>query len=111
MTNEEKRKLVIDEKAIILHYGFEMQAQKLKEELIELFDAANGYLDKSDTEAHFLEEMADVEVMIDQMKLHFEALDRVDEIKRAKVKRQLNRIGNEIKKNADEIRKSAKGKC
>lgn len=111
MTNEEKNRLIIGEKAIILHYGFEMQVQKLKEELYELIEAASGYVRRTDTEAHFLEEMADVEVMIDQMKLHFEALDRVDEIKRAKVKRQLNRIGNEIKKNADEIRKSAKEKC
>lgn len=104
MIDEERCRLKIDEREILYHYGFEPQVQKLKEELIELFDAANGYLDKTDTEEHFLEEVADVLVMCDQMIIHFNGRDKVEEIMKSKVKRQLNRIGNEI-------RKSAKGKC
>ena len=104
MTDIEKVELKVDEGKILYHYTFIPQVQHLKQELAELMEAADGYVNSTDTEAHFLEEIADVEVMCDQMKLHFEAWDRVNEIKREKVKRQLNRIGNEI-------RKSAKGKC
>lgn len=104
MIDEERCRLKIDEREILSHYGFEAQVQQLKEELIELFDAATGYIEKTDTEEHFLEEIADVRVMCDQMTIHFNAGDKVEEIMKSKVKRQLNRIGNEI-------RKSAKGKC
>ena len=104
MTDEEKCRLKVEEGEILAHYGFEAQVQQLKEELIELFDAATDYIEKTDTEEHFLEEVADVLVMCDQMIIHFNGRDKVEEIMKSKVKRQLNRIGNEI-------RKSAKGKC
>ena len=97
MTDIEKAELKRDEIKIINHYGFINQALKLKEELAELIDATDGYVNFTDTEAHFLEEIADVEVMCDQMKLYLDAWDRVNEIKRAKVDRQLRRIEDELR--------------
>lgn len=88
-------KLRLGERAILNHYGITEQVSKLKEECRELIEAADGYINGTDSKAHFLEEMADVEVMLDQMKLHFNAQDKVDEIKRFKVKRQLGRIERE----------------
>lgn len=96
MTDIEKVEMKVDEGKILHHYGFIPQVQHLKQELEELMEAADGYVNGIDTEAHFLEEIADVEVMIDQMKLHFEAWDRVNEIKREKVNRQLDRIAQEV---------------
>lgn len=88
-------KLRLGERAILNHYGITEQVAKLKEECRELIEASDGYINGTDSKAHFLEEIADVEVMLDQMKLHFNAQDKVDEIKRFKVKRQLGRIERE----------------
>ena len=88
-------KLRLGERAILNHYGITEQVAKLKEECRELIEAADGYINGTDSKAHFLEEIADVLVMIEQMIMHFNAQDRVDEIKRFKVKRQLGRIERE----------------
>ena len=58
----------------------------------ELIKAADGFVNDIDTKAHFIEEMADAEVMIDQMKIYFNAWDRVNCKKREKVDMQLKRI-------------------
>ena len=76
-------------------YGITEQVAKLKEECRELIEASDGYINGTDSKAHFLEEIADVLVMIEQMIMHFNAQDKVDEIKRFKVKRQLGRIERE----------------
>jgi len=88
-------KLRLGERAILKHYGVTEQVAKLKEECRELIEASDGYINGTDSKAHFLEEIADVEVMLDQMKLHFGVWDRVDEIKMFKVKRQLGRMERE----------------
>lgn len=88
-------KLRLGERAILKHYGITEQVAKLKEECRELIEASDGYINGTDSKAHFLEEMADVEVMIEQMIMHFNAQDKVDEIKRFKVKRQLGRMERE----------------
>ena len=88
-------KLRLGERAILKHYGITEQVSHLKEECRELIEAADGYINGTDSKAHFLEEIADVLVMIEQMIMHFNAQDRVDEIKRFKVKRQLGRIERE----------------
>lgn len=88
-------KLRLGERAILKRYGITEQVAKLKEEAYELIEASDGYINGTDSKAHFLEEMADVEVMIEQMKLHFNAQDKVDEIKRFKVKGQLGRMERE----------------
>ncbi len=102
MTDLEKVELKVDEGKILYHYGFIPQVQQLKEELKELIEAADGYVNGIDTQLHFLEEMADVEVMIDQMKLHFGAWDKVNEIKREKVDRQMRRIADELRQGTQE---------
>lgn len=66
-------KLRLGERAILNHYSITEQVAKLKEEAYELIEASDGYINGTDSKAHFLEEMADVEVMLDQMKLHFNA--------------------------------------
>ena len=104
MTDEEKCRLKVDEGEILAHYGFEAQVQQLKEELIELFDAATGYIEKTDTEEHFLEEIADVRVMCDQMTIHFNAGDKVEEIMKSKVQRQKRRIANELRQSSSKDR-------
>ena len=88
-------KLRLGERAILNHYGITEQVSRLKEEAYELIEAADGYINGTDSKAHFLEEIADVEVMLDQMIMHFNAQDKVDEIKRFKVKRQLGRMERE----------------
>lgn len=88
-------RLRLGERVILNHYGITEQVAKLKEEAYELIEASDGYINGTDSKAHFLEEMADVEVMIEQMIMHFNAQDKVDEIKRFKVKRQLGRIERE----------------
>lgn len=88
-------KLRLGERAILNHYGITEQVSQLKEEAYELIEAADGYINGTDSKAHFLEEIADVLVMIEQMIMHFNAQDKVDEIKRFKVKRQLGRIERE----------------
>ena len=82
-------KLRLGERAILNYYGITEQVAKLKEEAYELIEASDGYINGTDTELHFQEEIADVLVMIEQMIMHFNAQDKVDEIKRFKVKRQL----------------------
>lgn len=104
MTDEEKCRLKVDEGEILAHYGFEAQVQQLKEELIELFDAATGYIEKTDTKEHFLEEIADVRVMCDQMTIHFNAGDKVEEIMKSKVQRQKRRIANELRQSSSKDR-------
>ena len=64
-------KLRLGERAILKHYGITEQIAKLKEEAYELIEASDGYINGTDSKAHFLEEMADVEVMIEQMIMHF----------------------------------------
>ena len=95
MTDIEKLILKVNEGKILNHYGITEQVSKLKEECQELIEAADGYINGTDSKAHFLEEMADVLVMIEQMIMHFNAQDKVDEIKRFKVKRQLGRMERE----------------
>lgn len=88
-------KLRLDERAILNHYGITEQVAKLKEEAYELIEASDGYINGTDSKAHFLEEIADVLVMIEQMIMHFNAQDKVDEIKKSKVERQLGRMERE----------------
>lgn len=98
MTDREKCVLKRDENVILAHYGFVSQVEKLKEELNELIEAACGYVNGIDAEEHVIEEMADAEVMIDQMKIYFNAWDSVNWKKREKVDRQLIRISQEVSK-------------
>lgn len=93
MTDLDKVKLKADEITIARHYGKVGQALKLFEECGELEEALRGYINGTDTKEHAVEEMADVEVMLDQFKYHFLNCEKqVEDIKRAKVDRQLLRM-------------------
>lgn len=73
------------------HYGKEHQLEKCKEELNELIEALGG-----SNNTHLVEEIADVEIMISQIKYLRDIPDeRVDVIKKYKIQRQLRRIANE----------------
>ena len=79
-----------DLKYIADHYGVEHQLGKCKEELGELIKA----IDSTNDEA-IIEEIADVEIMTEQLKQLMRA-DRVVELyKDYKIARQLRRIAEE----------------
>lgn len=93
MIDIERAALKRDEGIIAQHYGVLHQALKLFEELNECIEAMRGYINGTDTKEHAIEEMADVEVMIDQFKYYFLSCEKqVEDVKRAKVDRQLMRI-------------------
>ena len=80
-----------DLKYIADHYGKEHQLEKCKEELNELIEALG-----SNCDIHLAEEIADVEIMISQIKYLRNIPDeQVDVIKKYKIQRQLRRIENE----------------
>lgn len=84
------------------HYGYENQSLKLLEELAELQQAVIRYnlsLEKNESLSTTLalsenvyEEMADVEIMIDQIKYLLCAETEVDKFKVKKLNRQLKRM-------------------
>lgn len=79
-----------DLKYIADHYGLEHQQGKCKEELGELIEA----IDSLDERA-IIEEVADVEIMISQIKYLRDIPDeQIDVIKKYKTQRQLTRIAN-----------------
>lgn len=79
-----------DLKYIADHYGLENQLGKCKEELNELIEALGG-----SSNIHVVEEIADVEIMISQIKYLRDIPDeQVDVIKEYKIQRQLQRIEN-----------------
>lgn len=79
-----------DLKYIADHYGLEHQLGKCKEELNELIEALG-----SNCDTHLAEEIADVEIMISQIKyLRDIPTKRVDFVKKYKIQRQLQRIEN-----------------
>lgn len=77
---------------IIEHYGVNNQLKKLTEEVYELQESI---LEQHNIE-HILEEYADVEVILEQIKQYFKLDDdKIELIKDYKVARQLYRIRNE----------------
>lgn len=91
MTQEQKQQC----KQIFKHYGAENQLDKLLEEAEELIEATMKYQeDKSEANLnHLAEEMADVEIMLRQIKAVVG--DKVDEFIQCKLTRQLKRIEDE----------------
>lgn len=76
---------------IFNHYGEHHQKQQLIQELAELIQA----ITKDDKE-NFIEELADVQVMIDQFTISNPELDeKYQQIQLEKVKRQIQRIEEE----------------
>lgn len=90
MTEKEMIEYSKAETAILKHYGLKAQKQQFIQELAELIVA----LTKKDLD-NLIEEMADVQVMIDQFTINDVDLDlKMQEIQLAKVRRQLERIKN-----------------
>lgn len=81
---------------ILRHYGEQTQRRQLVEECAELIQAVTKYerTDKPSAWYNFIEEMADVEIMLEQMRqtLTENELDTLQRITNAKINRQLNRI-------------------
>lgn len=80
-----------DLKYIADHYGLEHQQGKCEEELNELIEALG-----SSSNTHLVEEIADVEIMISQIKyLRNIPTEQLDVVKKYKIQRQLRRIAKE----------------
>lgn len=85
-----------DLKYIADHYGNEHQLEKCKEELNELIEA----IDSKDEES-IIEEIADVEIMTNQLKYLMRAERLVEHYKNYKTQRQLARIAKELGNGCD----------
>ena len=82
---------------IIEHYGTEHQLVKLAEEAGELVQASLKYVDKPSTLtlANLIEEMADVALLTEQVKIMFNISDsELETIMMEKVEREGRRIRN-----------------
>ena len=93
-------------KKIVEHYGIEAQARQTMEECAELIQALNKYLrvtdgdstDISEDEAvlNIAEEAADVQIMLEQMKIHFDIEKETAQLMDEKLNRTLERMKKEI---------------
>ena len=99
MSEEEYKKSIA---AIVEHYGFNCQSRQLFEEMGELTVAINkwwrcdGSLEEcSAKRANIVEEIADVQIMLDQMIYFLCCPKRVKEVKQEKIIRQLKRMESE----------------
>ena len=82
-----KLKLIFD------HYGIDAQLKKLNEEFYELIVAI---VEKNQSKTHIEEELADVFVMLEQIKIHFNFKDEeIEKIMLKKIDRTIERINNE----------------
>ena len=85
------------------HYGFESQSRQLIEEMAELTQAINKHWRNhfcKDTETKIVEEIADVEICLEQIKFLIGCGAKVEEKHCEKIIRQLKRISEE---NAERI--------
>lgn len=87
---DRKRKLLF----LIDHYGTKKQQDIAIEELAELKKAIIKYRrEPSDkTKEAVIEEIADVQVMLEQLKMIFSCRSKIDEIMDAKIDRQIKRV-------------------
>lgn len=91
---------------IINHYGVMKQLKYFQTEVFELNEAiiraeeelrTDGFLSiTEENKEHIAEEIADVMVILEQLRLHYEiSIEEVGKIFKSKVERQLERIKNE----------------
>ena len=98
---------------IILHYGVNAQQRQLAEEVFELQEAIYQYIAQKEAcenigcsrihidkcKEHIAEEIADVMIMLGQFVYYYDINERnINKIADYKIKRQLERIKNEVKK-------------
>lgn len=93
---DRERKLLF----LIDHYGTRIQQDIAIEELSELQKSIIKYRrEPSDkTKESVVEEIADVQVMLEQLKMIFSCRTKIDEIMDAKIDRQIKRIMDESKR-------------
>ena len=95
MTDIEKAMQKRDIEAIANHFGA-LQFDKTIEELEELREAIEDYKESGfmsiSHKEHIIEEIADVELMTEQLKYLLEGKNKAEEIKAYKIKRTLGRI-------------------
>ena len=89
---------------IIKHYGVNAQQRKLAEEVFELQEAITAYendydgLNMGNDTNHITEEIADVMCLLFQFSEYYKIdIDDISETIDYKIKRQLERIKNEVK--------------
>lgn len=97
---EEKRSYEMKEKEkeIIEHYGVMPQLKHLQGEMFELTEAIINHENEmtKGNLSHIIEELADVQVMIDQLKTYYKVKDiDLNKEMEYKVNRQMNRIAGE----------------
>ena len=80
---------------IIAHYGARTQIEKSVEECAELIQALMKPRNPREIIDSVVDELADVSVMVEQLKLIFFCADQVEERIDFKIKRQLERIEKE----------------
>ena len=86
-------------RAALRKYGIEAQTMQTIQELSELIRAlAGGKCNKGQKQQeHISEEIADVEIMLAQIKLYYPKMARnVEEVKESKLRRLADRVGMEI---------------
>lgn len=90
---EKARHYFLGLKKIALYYGITPQLGILQEECAELIQAISKHL-RGEPKDNMLEEIADVEIMIDQIKILLDGYDlqAISHIKENKIDRQLARI-------------------
>ena len=98
--NEEEYKKSIS--AIVEHYGFNCQSRQLFEEMGELTVAINKWWrcdgsveERATKRANIVEELADTQIMLDQMIYFLCCYKEVEDVKQAKIWRQLKRMESE----------------
>lgn len=93
---------------IISYYGEQFQIDKAIEEMSELTQALIKARQDPDnlTEENVLEEIADVWVMTEQLKLIFKGQEVVEEYIDYKISRQMQRIMNESRQRRRLLKKS-----
>ena len=93
MTDMERRTFC----AALYHYGGQAQITMVFEEMAELQDVLCKFLRgrvDGDTCANIAEEIADVEIMLEQMKMLFCCAEDVRSVRRRKVERLKERLDN-----------------
>lgn len=93
MTQEQLRQLNF----IVEHYGSANQLNKSIEELSELITEISRYdADEPHRRGNIIDELSDVMVMCNQLMIIFNCFGEVEERIDFKIKRQLERIKNEV---------------
>ena len=89
---------------IIKHYGVNAQQRQFAEEVFELQEAITAYendyegLNMGNDTNHIAEEIADVAVLLNQFIDYYDLdSEKIQEIANYKIRRQLERIKNEVK--------------